>query len=506
MKLAELVACSLAVSASRSRNEKISLISSLLRQAASDDVRFAVSYIAGETRQKRLGIAWSSLAQRGAAAPEARLTLVAVDQALAGIEAVSGSGSVGLRRDLLARLMAQATTAEQEFLRRLISGELRQGALQGLVAEAVARASGVSPRDLRRAAMLAGDLVEVSVVALDQGKPGLARFQLRVGTPVQPMLAKSATSLADALDRVGRAAVEWKLDGVRVQVHRDGDRVQIFGRTLEPITERIPEVVGAALQLPAERFLLDGEVIALGANGRPRPFQETSARVASRGDPEALRQRVPLSPFFFDILHLDGEDLIDLTTSERIELAARLLPPDITVPRLLDPTPGAASAFLDDALARGHEGVMVKDLDSPYQAGRRGTAWIKVKPRLTLDLVVLAAEWGHGRRQGMLSNLHLGATDPAGGFVMLGKTFKGLTDEMLRWQTQELLALETGRHGITVEVAPKLVVEVAFDGVQTSPRYPGGVALRFARVLRYREDKVPGEADTIDAVRELYRR
>lgn len=506
VKLAELAACSLAVGASRSRKDKISLISGLLRQAKPADVRIAISYVAGEIRQKRLGIAWSSLRQQGAAAPEAHLTLIAVDQALASIEAISGPGAVGRRRDMLARLMAQATPAEQQFLQRLINGELRQGALQGLVAEAVAHAAGVNPRDLRRAAMVAGDLVEVSGVALEQGESGLARFQLRVGTPLQPMLAKSAGSLSDALDRVGRAAVEWKLDGVRVQVHRDGDLIQVFTRTLEPITKRIPEVVEVSLQLPAERFILDGEVIALRADGRPRPFQETSGRVAFRGDPESLRQLVPLTAFFFDILHLDGEDLIDLTTRERIEIGGRILPPEITVPRLVEADPDAASAFLEDALARGHEGVMVKDLDSPYQAGRRGTGWIKVKPRHTLDLVVLAAEWGHGRRQGMLSNLHLGARDPAGGFVMLGKTFKGLTDEMLRWQTQELIALEISRHGITVEVAPKLVVEVAFDGVQTSPRYPGGVALRFARVLRYRDDKGPGEADTIDAVRELHRR
>jgi DNA ligase-1 len=506
MKLSQLVACSLAVSASRSRKDKISLISSLLGQAEPVDVRIAVAYIAAAPRQKRLGIAWLSLSERTAAADEATLTLSAVDQSLATIETTSGPGAVGRRRQLLARLMVQATQAEQQFLQRLINGELRQGALQGLVAEAVAEASRVSPRALRRAAMLAGDLVEVSAAALEQGEPGLARFRLQVGTALQPMLAKSATSLAEALERVGPAAVEWKLDGVRVQLHRDGDLVTIFTRTLEPITDRITELVEAALRLDAKRLILDGEVIALRANGRPRPFQETSARVAFRGDPEPLRQRVPLTAFIFDILHLDGEDLIDLTTRERIEIGAKLLPPEMTVPRVLDPDLDMAAAFLDDALAHGHEGVMVKALDSPYQAGRRGAGWIKVKPRHTLDLVVLAAEWGHGRRQGWLSNLHLGARDRAGGFIMLGKTFKGLTDEMLRWQTQALLALEVGRQGITVQVAPQLVVEVAFDGVQTSPRYPGGLALRFARVLRYREDKDAAEADTIDAVRELQSR
>jgi DNA ligase-1 len=505
MRLAELVACSEALTVTPSRKEKVALIAKLLREAGGAEVRVAVSYLAGEPRQKRLGITWSDLAQPWAPAAHAALTLTVVDQALSEIERITGAGSSQERRQKLERLMVQATPAEQPFLQRLISGELRQGALQGVVTEAVAEASGVTVPSLRRAAMLAGDLVEVSAVALGEGEVGLARFRLRVGSPVLPMLAKSASSIDAALERAAPAAVEWKLDGVRVQLHRAGDSVRAFTRSLEPIGERMPEVVEAVRNLSGDNFILDGEVIALRADGRPRPFQETSARVAYRGDPEPLRTAVPLTPFVFDVLHLEGEDLVDLPTRDRIRIGAKLLPAAVTVPRLLDATIDSATEFMRDALARGHEGVMVKALDAPYQAGRRGDGWIKVKPRHTLDLVVLAVEWGHGRRQGWLSNLHLGARDDSGGFVMLGKTFKGLTDEMLRWQTQALLQLEIGRQGITVMVLPKLVVEVAFDGVQTSPRYPGGLALRFARVLRYRDDKAAEDADTIETVRELHR-
>lgn len=504
MQLGALVACSEAVASTRSRKEKVVLLATLLRQVETAEVRIALSYLAGEPRQKRLGITWSELGQSWESTDHATLKLTDVDAQLAEIERITGAGSARQRREKLGRLLVQATTAEQRFLRQLVSGELRQGALQGVVTEAVAEAAAVSLASLRHAAMLAGDLVEASAVAIDEGEVGLARFRLHVGTPLLPMLAKSAPSLDAALERAAPAAVEWKLDGVRVQIHRAGDWVGAFTRTLEPIGERIPEVVDAVRQLPGDHFILDGEVIALRADGRPRPFQETSARVASRGDPGALRAAVPLTPFFFDILHLDGEDLIDLSTRDRIQIGAKLLPIGLTVPRLLDATFDSATEFMSDTLARGHEGVMVKALDAPYQAGRRGDGWVKVKPRHTLDLVVLAAEWGHGRRQGWLSNLHLGARDDAGGFVMLGKTFKGLTDEMLRWQTQALLELEVGREGITVTVLPRLVVEVAFDGVQTSPRYPGGMALRFARVLRYRDDKSWEDADTIETVRDLH--
>jgi len=504
MQFADLVACSEAIASTQSRKEKVAVIANALRQTQALEVPIAVSYLAGEPRQRRLGIAWVDLAQVWQPAEDATLTLTAVDAALANMERIAGAGSARVRRDQLGQLMAQATSAEQLFLKHLVSGELRQGALHGVVTDAVAEAAGVSVASLRRAAMLAGDLVEVAAVALGEGEAGLARFRLRVGTPVLPMLAKSASSLDAALERATPAAVEWKLDGVRVQVHREGDAVALFTRTLEPLGDRIPEVVEVVRHLPGSNCILDGEVIALRADGRPRPFQETSARVAYRGDPEPLRRTAPLTPFFFDILHLDGADLIDLPTRDRIEIGAKVLPVGVTVPRVLDATLDSGTAFMRDALTRGHEGVMVKALDAPYQAGRRGDGWIKVKPRHTLDLVVLAAEWGHGRRQGWLSNLHLGARDDAGEFVMLGKTFKGLTDEMLRWQTQALLGLEVGREGITVTVLPRLVVEVAFDGVQKSPRYPGGLALRFARVLRYRDDKSWEDADTIETVRELY--
>jgi DNA ligase 1 len=504
MKLAAVVACSEAVASTRSRKEKVVLIATLLRRVEMAEVRIALSYFAGEPRQKRLGITWSELGHSWESADHATLKLTDVDARFAEIERITGAGSARQRQEKLGRLLVQATTAEQHFLKRLVSGELRQGALQGVVTDAVAEAAAVSLASLRHAAMLAGDLVEASAVAIDQGEVGLARFQLHVGTPLLPMLAKSASSLDAALERAAPAAVEWKLDGVRIQIHRVGEWVGAFTRTLEPIAERIPEVVEAVRQVPGDQFILDGEVIALRADGRPRPFQETSARVANRGDPEPLRAAVPLTPFCFDILHLDGEDLIDLPTRDRIRIGAKLVPIELTVPRLLDATPDSATEFMRDALARGHEGVMVKALDAPYQAGRRGDGWVKVKPRHTLDLVVLAAEWGHGRRQGWLSNLHLGARDQTGGFVMLGKTFKGLTDEMLRWQTQALLELEVGRQGITVTVLPRLVVEVAFDGVQASPRYPSGMALRFARVLRYRDDKSWEDADTIETVRDLH--
>jgi DNA ligase-1 len=353
--------------------------------------------------------------------------------------------------------------------------------------------------------MLAGDLAAVAEAALDGDGGGLARFRLQVGRPIQPMLAQTATSLEDALLRAGPAVVEWKLDGVRIQAHRDGSDVAIFTRTLDPITERVPEIVEAVLGLPLRAVVLDGEAIALREDRRPRPFQETASRAASRDRVDRLREAVPLTPFFFDVLHLDGADLIDLPGSERYAAGESILPPALWAPRLIPDDLAQATAFFDATIAARHEGVLVKALESRYEAGRRGAGWLKVKPRHTLDLVVLAAEWGHGRRRGWLSNLHLGARDPAtGGFVMLGKTFKGLTDAILEWQTSRLQALETARDSWTVHVRPELVVEVAFDGIQTSPRYAGGMALRFARVLRYRPDKPPEEADTVETVRALH--
>jgi DNA ligase-1 len=371
--------------------------------------------------------------------------------------------------------------------------------------EAIARAAGVPGAEVRRAVMLRGALGPVAEVALAAGVPGLREFRLQVGRPLQPMLASTAPSVEAAMERVGEAAVEWKLDGHRVQVHRAGTEVAVFTRTLDDITARVPEVVAAALALPVSAAVLDGEVIALRADGRPHPFQVTASRVGSRLEVARLAASLPLTAFLFDLLHLDGQDLLDQAGAERHAAMAAVVPETLRIPRTVTADPAAAAAFLDDTLARGHEGVMVKSLAATWEAGRRGAGWLKVKPVHTLDLVVLAAEWGHGRRRGWLSNLHLGARDPSGGFVMLGKTFKGLTDKLLTWQTERLQELEVSRDAYTVHVRPELVVEIAFDGLQTSPRYPGGLALRFARVLRYRPDKRPEEADTIQTVRALHR-
>jgi len=505
--LADLVSTSDVVASTRSRLAKVEAIAGCLRKAEPGEIAVAVSYLSGELRQRRPGVGWASVRRLPAPATEPSLDLTGVDAAFARAEVASGAGSVASRRDELTMLFSKATASEQRFLVKLVGGELRQGALAGIMADAVARAAGVDVAAVRRAAMLAGDLSAVAEVALDFGAGGLERFSLQVGRPLQPMLAQTAPSLEAAFEQVGPAAVEWKLDGVRVQVHRDGRDVAVFTRTLDPITDRVPEVVEAVLGLSLRAVVLDGEVIALRPDGHPRPFQETASRAASRGDVAQLRQTAPLTPFFFDVLHLDGSDLIDLPGSERYARIESALPSALWVPRLVTGDVGEAKVFFDDAIARGHEGVVVKALDSRYEAGRRGAGWVKVKPHHTLDLVVLAAEWGHGRRQGWLSNLHLAARDPAnGGFVMLGKTFKGLTDAMLEWQTREFLRLEAARDRWTVYLRPEVVVEVAFDGIQTSPRYAGGMALRFARVVRYRPDKRVDEADTVDAVRRLHAR
>ena len=464
-----------------------------------------VSYLSGELRQRRTGVGWAALRSLPPPADVPSLEVAEVDEVFARAAATAGAGSVAARREQLDNLFSRASADEQRFLTRLVGGELRQGALAGIMTDAVARAAGVEPTAVRRASMLAGDMTAVAEAAMSSGAAGLDRFRLQVGRPVQPMLAQTAASVDAALERVERAAIDWKLDGVRVQVHRDGDDVAVFTRTLDPITERVPEIVEAALSLPLRSVVLDGEAIVLRADGRPRPFQQTASRAASRGDVEVLRHEMPLTPYFFDILHLDGDDLLDLPGSERYAAARRVLGADVSVPRVLAGSSAEATTFFEDAIAQGHEGIVVKSLDSPYEAGRRGAGWQKVKPRHTLDLVVLAAEWGHGRRQGWLSNLHLGARDPAtGGFVMLGKTFKGLTDSLLEWQTSRLLELETARDGLVVHVRPELVVEIAFDGIQNSSRYEGGMALRFARVLRYRPDKTPDEADVVETVRMLH--
>jgi len=500
MRLEELATASLAVAATAARTGKVELLADVLRRAGPAEIVVAVSYLSGELPQRRTGVGWTSLRDVPAPAGTPELSLAEVDAMVSRLAGVAGSGAAATRRELLAELLGRATADEQRLLRGLLAGELRQGAQQGVMVDAVAKAAGVPVADVRRAAMLRGSLPAVAAAALTHGAAGLAAFRLEVGRPVSPMLASTATSVADALGRLGEAAVEWKLDGVRVQVHRAGEQVSVFTRTLEEITARVPEVVAAARALPVSAVVLDGEVVALHPDGRPRRFQETASRVARRGAGGA----VPLTTYVFDVLHVDGTDLLGAGGAERHAAGAGVLPAELQVPRVVTDSAEEAGAFAADALARGHEGVVVKSLDAPYEAGRRGAGWLKVKPRHTLDLVVLAVEWGSGRRRGWLSNLHLGARDPAdGSFVMLGKTFKGLTDELLRWQTERLLELETSRNDWQVFLRPELVVEIAFDGVQLSSRYPGGVALRFARVLRYRPDKPAAEADTIDAVRAL---
>ncbi|XQE78465.1 ATP-dependent DNA ligase [Streptomyces microflavus] len=506
MLLAELAQVSLEVAATSARSKKVALLAALFRDAGPDDVPVVIPYLAGRLPQGRIGVGWRSLGDPVEPASDPTLTVTGVDAELTALAAVSGSGSQALRRERLRALFAAATADEQHFLRALLTGEVRQGALDAVAADALARAAEAPPADVRRAVMLAGSLQEVARTLLAEGPGALAAFRLTVGRPVQPMLAHTAASVTEAVDKLGPCAVEEKLDGIRVQVHRDGDRVRAFTRTLDDITDRLPELVTAVAALETGRFILDGEVIALGDDGRPRPFQETAARVGSRRDVAAAAAGVPIVPVFFDALSADGEDLLDLPYTERHTALARLVPEHLRVRRALVPEAGdadarrAAEAFLAETLERGHEGVVVKDLAAAYSAGRRGASWLKVKPVHTLDLVVLAAEWGSGRRTGKLSNLHLGARRPDGTFAMLGKTFKGLTDALLEWQTAKLRELATGEDGHVVTVRPELVVEIAYDGLQRSTRYPAGVTLRFARVLRYREDKTAQEADTVETV------
>jgi ATP-dependent DNA ligase I len=498
--LVRIAEVSQAVATTSGRLAKIDLLAGALREAGPAEVPIAVAYLSGELPQRQIGVGWAALRDGFAPADVPTLGLAEVDAAFSAIGAVAGQGSAAARKALVGELFGRATSAEQRFLVGLLSGELRQGALEGVMTDAVARAASVPVDDVRRAMMLRGSLGAVAAAALAGGSTALHAFGLEVGRPVRPMLAASATSIEEALAKIGSgvaAAVEWKLDGIRIQAHLSGGSVRLFTRTLDEITGRVPEVVATLGKLPVRAAVLDGELIALRPDGRPLPFQDTSSRAASA-------EGSPLSVFLFDALHLEGADLIDLPAWKRHAELTWAVPSELLMPRLVTDSAAQASEFFGDAVARGHEGVVVKSLEAPYAAGRRGAGWIKVKPRHTLDLVVLAVEWGHGRRRGWLSNLHLGARDPAtGGFVMLGKTFKGLTDELLTWQTSRLLELESRRDSYTVYVRPELVVEIAFDGVQRSPRYPGGLALRFARVLRYREDKSAAEADTIDMVRAL---
>jgi DNA ligase-1 len=443
-----------------------------------------------------------------AAAETASLTVSEVHDAFEEMSELAGAGSQGRRTELVASLFGRATAEEQAYLRGLVTGELRQGALDGLMLEAVALAADVPAAAVRRASMFAGATPPVAVAALTGGVPALEEFGLRPGRPIRPMLASSAAEVAEAMAKAGpdgaAVAVDSKLDGIRIQVHKLDGEVHVYTRSLDEITDRVPEVVEAVAALPSHTLVLDGEAIALTPEGRARPFQETGARTASRVDVAALRASVPLTSYFFDLLHVDGEDLVDAPGHERFARLAALLPPALVVPRTVTTEPDEARRLFAEVVAAGHEGVVVKSLDAPYDAGRRGAAWVKVKPRHTLDLVVLAVEWGSGRRRDWLSNIHLGARDPeTGGFVMLGKTFKGMTDEMLAWQTERFTELATSpvdRSSYVVTVRPEQVVEIAFDGIQTSTRYPAGMALRFARVLRYRDDKTAEEADTIGTV------
>ncbi|MEV6317330.1 ATP-dependent DNA ligase [Streptomyces sp. NPDC051776] len=506
MLLADIAGTSRDVAATSARTEKVALLAELFRKAEPAEVPVVITYLAGRLPQRRIGVGWSTLRDPVPPADEPRLTVLDVHDALGRIAVVSGKGAQAERKRLMRELLSAATGPEQRFLFGLISGELRQGALDAFAVEGLSAAAGAAPADVRRAVMLGGSLGAVAEALLARGPGALADFRLEVGRPVQPMLAQTAKDVDEALDRLGPCAIEEKLDGIRVQVHRDGESVRVFTRTLDEITDRLPEVVTAARELTAERAVLDGEVIALGEEGRPRPFQETAGRVGSRLDVTGARATLPLSPVFFDLLSVDGRDLLSLPAAERNAELARVAPEPRRVRRLVvgDPadaeTRARARAFAEEVLARGHEGVVVKGLDSAYSAGRRGASWLKVKPVHTLDLVVLAAEWGHGRRTGKLSNLHLGARRPDGSFAMLGKTFKGLTDALLEWQTERLRELAVQDDGWVVTVRPELVVEIAFDGVQRSTRYPEGVTLRFARVLRYRDDKTAAEADTVETV------
>ena len=501
MLLADVVAASAAVGATRARTAKAAALAEVLRAAAPEEVEPATAWLSGETLQGRLGTGWRTLAaQAGAPAAEPSLTVAAVDAAFTELAATSGAGSTARRAELLGALFGAATAAEQEFLRRLLTGEMRQGALEGVMLEAVAAASAVPAAVVRRAFMLSGRLPATARTALEGGVPALEAVQLEVGRPVRPMLASPAGSLDEALTELGaNVSVEYKLDGARVQVHRRGDEVHVWTRSLREITASVPELVEVVRGLPCEQVVLDGETLALADDGRPRPFQETMSRFGSEVHELLLR------PWFFDCLHVDGTDLLDEPLEARLAALEKVVGEHV-MPGVRRPSAEEAAELLDRALDAGHEGVMVKALDSPYAAGRRGKAWQKVKPVHTLDLVVLGAEWGYGRRTGSLSNIHLGARDPDGGEpIMVGKTFKGMTDELLAWQTATFPGLARSEDRHAVMLRPELVVEIALDGAQRSTRYPGGVALRFARVVRYRPDKTPAEADTIDAVRELLR-
>jgi DNA ligase-1 len=506
---ANLVAVSQRVGATTARLAKVRELAACLRAVEPSEIDTAVHYLSGDMPQGRFGIGYATLrkaSEQGGVAATATLTLSDVDRSLADVAALRGSGSATKRADALQALFARATSEEQEFLIRLLVGELRQGALAGVMVDAIAAAAAVPVEQIRRAAMYAKNLGAVARAALTEGAGSLAQFQLEPLSPIAPMLAQTAADVVEALAQLGgEVAFEWKMDGARIQLHKVGDSVRIYTRSSNDVTAAVPEIVETAQRLPAREMILDGEAIAFTAAGRPQPFQVTMRRFGRKLDVAKLRSELPMQAFFFDCLHFEGESLTGRPARERFAALERAVPPALIIPRLVTGAAAAAQKFYDDALAAGHEGLMAKSLDAPYEAGNRGASWLKIKRAHTLDLVVLAAEWGHGRRVGKLSNLHLGALDPATGeYVMLGKTFKGLTDAMLEWQTKELQAREIRHDGWTVYVRPELVVEVAFSDLQKSPRYPGGIALRLARVKRYRDDKRVADADTMETVRKIF--
>jgi DNA ligase 1 len=507
MLFAGLANTSQRVAGSSRRLEKIRALADGLRGLAPEEIGVAVAFLCGETRQGKLGVGPAIImrARSAVAASSPSLTIGDVDQTLEQIARTSGAGSIAAREQALAALFTRAVADEQEFLVHLLMGELRQGALEGVMLEAIAQAAEVPLSELRRAAMMDGGLARVARAALTEGGPGLHRFSLQLFQPLLPMLAQPAQDVEQALQHLGTAAFEWKLDGARVQVHKSGDEVRVYSRGLNDVSAAVPELVQTVRTLRAAQLILDGETIALQTDGRPHSFQTTMRRFGRKLDVERMRQELPLSVFFFDCLRREQQDLTTHPAAERFAALAEISASELIIPRLVTSDRTAAQDYFELALARGHEGLMAKSLQAPYEAGSRGSSWLKIKRAHALDLVILAAEWGHGRRRGWLSNLHLGARDPtSGGFVMLGKTFKGLTDEMLEWQTRALLAIEATRDAYAVYVRPALVVEIAVNEIQASPQYPGGLALRFARVKRYRSDKRPDDADTIDTVRQLF--
>ncbi len=505
MLLASVVETSRRIGETSKRNEKVALLAELLRQLRGEEIEIGVAFLSGSTRQGRIGVGYATIRDAVASSAEiASLELVQVDRALDALAAVEGSGSEQRRRELLKGLLTQASAEEQHFLMRLLLGELRQGALEGLMLDALAKASGIATERIRRAAMMAGGVAQIARAVLEEGEAGLSRFSIQLFRFVQPMLAQTAEDVPDALEELGEAALEYKFDGARVEAHKSGDDVVVFSRRSNDVTAAVPEIVEAVRAMPARDLILDGEVLSLDQNGRPHPFQITMRRFGRKLDVDRMAREQPVMPFWFDLIYLDGSRLIDEPQARRFAALRELVPSEMVVPHLVTAKAEDGEEFLHQALERGHEGIMAKSTQAGYAAGARGQSWLKIKRARTLDLVILAAEWGNGRRQGWLSNLHLGARDTQkGGFAMLGKTFKGLTDEMLAWQTQELLKLEIERDGNTVYVEPKLVAEIAFNEIQVSPRYASGLALRFARVKRYRPDKGADSADTFETVQKM---